>query len=100
MNFVENGRRFTVAIAMSSFGVLVIVAIILTLKCHVNIKNYIYLLRVKRGRRQGYIPISNHDDFQYHAFVVYCDEDRHWVEVMAFSMIIKTASLPCRRLLS
>ena len=29
---------FTVAIAMSSFGVLVIVAIILTLKCHVNIK--------------------------------------------------------------
>jgi hypothetical protein len=33
---------FTVAIAMSSFGVLVIVAIILTLKCHVNIKNYIY----------------------------------------------------------
>jgi hypothetical protein len=70
---------FTVAIAMSSFGVLVIVAIILTLKCHVNIKNYIYLLRVKRGRRQGYIPISNHEDFQYHAFVVYCDEDRHWV---------------------
>ena len=70
---------FMVAIAMSSFGVLVIVAIILTLKCHVNIKNYIYLLRVKRGRRQGYIPISNHEDFQYHAFVVYCDEDRHWV---------------------
>jgi hypothetical protein len=68
-----------VAIAMSSFGVLVIVAIILTLKCHVNIKNYIYLLRVKRARRQGYIPISNHEDFQYHAFVVYCDKDRHWV---------------------
>jgi hypothetical protein len=62
---------FTVAIAMSSFGVLVIVAIILTLKCHVNNKNYIYLLRVKRARRQGYIPISNHDDFQYHAFVFY-----------------------------
>ena len=70
---------FTVAIAMSSFSVLVIVAIILTLKCHVNIKNFIYLLRVKRGRRQGYIPISNNEDFQYHAFVVYCDEDRHWV---------------------
>jgi hypothetical protein len=70
---------FTVAIATSSFGVLVIVAIILTLKCHVNIKNYIYLLRVKGARRQGYIPISNHEDFQYHAFVVYCDEDRHWV---------------------
>ena len=70
---------FAVAIATSSFGVLVIVAIILTLKCHVNNKTYIYLLRVKRVRRQGYIPISNHDDFQYHAFVVYCDKDRHWV---------------------
>ena len=23
--------------------------------------------------------IRCHEDFQYHAFVVYCDEDRHWV---------------------
>ena len=49
------------------------------LKCHTNIKNYIYLLRVYSYRKQGYAPITDSDDFEYHAFVVYCDADRLWV---------------------
>ncbi|CAG2186374.1 unnamed protein product [Mytilus edulis] len=52
---------------------------IIFLKCNTNVKNFLYLLKVKQFRRQGYLPILNSDDYEYHAFVVYCDENRMWV---------------------
>ncbi|XP_052069173.1 toll-like receptor 4 [Mytilus californianus] len=58
---------------------LFISTIIIFLKCNTNIKNLLYLLKVKQFRRQGYLPIVNSDDYEYHAFVVYCDENRIWV---------------------
>lgn len=41
-----------------------------------NIKNMIYLLKI---RHKGYRPLLDNEDFKYDAFVVYCDDDRHWV---------------------
>ncbi|XP_052071166.1 toll-like receptor 3 [Mytilus californianus] len=49
------------------------------MKCQTNIKNYLYLWRINYNRRKGYLPLQDADDFEYHAFVVYCDADRHWV---------------------
>ncbi|CAC5355584.1 unnamed protein product [Mytilus coruscus] len=49
------------------------------MKCQTNIKNYLYLWRINYNRRKGYLPFQDADDFEYHAFVVYCDADRHWV---------------------
>ncbi|XP_071138727.1 toll-like receptor 6 [Mytilus edulis] len=49
------------------------------MKCQTNIKNYLYLWRINSNRRKGYLPLQDADDFEYHAFVVYCDADRHWV---------------------
>ncbi|VDI68715.1 Rho GTPase-activating protein 21/23 [Mytilus galloprovincialis] len=49
------------------------------MKCQTNIKNYIYLWRINSNKRKGYLPLQDADDFEYHAFVVYCDADRHWV---------------------
>ncbi|CAC5413275.1 unnamed protein product [Mytilus coruscus] len=42
-------------------------------------KNYVYLLRVKHRKRYGYLPIESSDDYEYHAFVDYCDSNRTWV---------------------
>ncbi|VDI59841.1 Hypothetical predicted protein [Mytilus galloprovincialis] len=52
---------------------------VIFLKCNTNVKNLFYLFKVKQFRRHGYMPIVNSDDFEFHAFVVYCDENRIWV---------------------
>ncbi|XP_052071656.1 toll-like receptor 3 [Mytilus californianus] len=70
---------FTIAISMSVFGFIIIVSITVFVRCYTNLKNYIYLLKVSRRRRQGYLPIDNSEDYEYHAFVVYCDSNRLWV---------------------
>ncbi|VDI29152.1 toll-like receptor 13 [Mytilus galloprovincialis] len=70
---------FTIVISMSAFVFLIISITIVFFKCNTNIKNLIYLLKVKQFRRQGYLPILNSDDYEYHAFVVYCEENRMWV---------------------
>jgi hypothetical protein len=70
---------FTIIISISASVVFLIILFLTILKCHTNIKNYIYLLRVYSYRKRGYAPITDSDDFEYHAFVVYCDADRLWV---------------------
>ncbi|XP_052071857.1 toll-like receptor 13 [Mytilus californianus] len=69
----------TIAISMAAFVCLFISIMTIFLKCNTNIKNLLYLLKVRQFRRQGYLPILNSDDYEYHAFVVYCDENRIWV---------------------
>ncbi|XP_063446601.1 toll-like receptor 3 [Mytilus trossulus] len=70
---------FTIAISMSVFGFIIIVSITVFVRCYTNLKNYIYLLKVSRRQRQGYLPLDNSEDYEYHAFVVYCDANRLWV---------------------
>ncbi|XP_076080067.1 toll-like receptor 2 [Mytilus galloprovincialis] len=67
-----------VIILLLSVAVLAVIFAII-IKCQTNIKNYLYLWRINYNRRKGYLPLQDADDFEYHAFVVYCDADRHWV---------------------
>ncbi|CAG2224035.1 TLR13 [Mytilus edulis] len=68
-----------IATILSSFAVLVIIVILLAYKGHTYIRNYCYIMRLHRLRKQGYLRLNNSDDFEFHAFVVYCDADREWV---------------------
>ncbi|XP_052076455.1 toll-like receptor 13 [Mytilus californianus] len=68
-----------IAIILSSFAMTVIIVILVAYKCHTYIKNYCYIMRLHRLRKQGYLRLNNSDDFEFHAFVVYCDADREWV---------------------
>ncbi|CAC5356071.1 TLR13 [Mytilus coruscus] len=70
---------YTMAIAMGIVVLLFLTVGSIAAKCQGNIKNYIYLLRVYHNRKQGYIPLDSEEDYEYHAFVVYCDNDRKWV---------------------
>ncbi|XP_063431674.1 toll-like receptor 13 [Mytilus trossulus] len=66
-----------VVIVVSLFVVTVV--LILVLNCQVNIRNLIYLLRVSRWKRKGYIRLNSSENFEYDAFIIYCDSDRKWV---------------------
>ncbi|XP_063414369.1 toll-like receptor 13 [Mytilus trossulus] len=70
---------YTMAIVMGMVVILFITVGSIAAKCQGNIKNYIYLLRVYSNRKKGYIPLDSEEDYEYHAFVVYCDNDRKWV---------------------
>ncbi|XP_052078325.1 toll-like receptor 13 isoform X1 [Mytilus californianus] len=70
---------YTMAIVMGIVVLLILAIGSIAAKCQGNIKNYIYLLRVYHNRKQGYIPLDSEEDYEYHAFVVYCDNDRKWV---------------------
>ncbi|XP_076071292.1 uncharacterized protein LOC143042734 [Mytilus galloprovincialis] len=70
---------FTIAITLASFTVLCLVLILAAYKCHSNIRNYCYLFRLHTLKRKGYIRLNSSEDYEYHAFVVYCDSDRKWV---------------------
>ncbi|CAG2207934.1 unnamed protein product [Mytilus edulis] len=70
---------YTMAIVMGIVVISFIAVGSIAAKCQGNIKNYIYLLRVYHNRKKGYIPLDSEEDYEYHAFVVYCDNDRKWV---------------------
>ncbi|XP_063414971.1 toll-like receptor 13 [Mytilus trossulus] len=70
---------YTMAIVMGIVVISFITVGSIAAKCQGNIKNYIYLLRVYHNRKKGYIPLDSEEDYEYHAFVVYCDNDRKWV---------------------
>ncbi|CAC5413276.1 unnamed protein product [Mytilus coruscus] len=78
-SFLSCNPIITIMISMSALVCLLISTMIIFLKCSTNIKNVLYLLKVKQFRRQGYLPIVNSEDYEYHAFLVYCDENRIWV---------------------
>ncbi|CAC5382550.1 unnamed protein product [Mytilus coruscus] len=66
-----------IVIVVSFF--LVTVVLILMLNCQANIRNLIYLFRVSKWKRKGYIRLNSSESFEYDAFVIYCDSDRQWV---------------------
>ncbi|XP_076071964.1 toll-like receptor 1 [Mytilus galloprovincialis] len=69
----------TIAIILSSFAFITITLLVIVYRCNANIRNYFYLFRIHRLKRQGYISLNSSEDYEYHAFVVYCDADREWV---------------------
>ncbi|CAC5420896.1 unnamed protein product [Mytilus coruscus] len=64
---------------MAIFGVSILAIILCIWICQNNIKNTVYLLRVVYNRRQGHIAFGECLNYEYHAFVLYCDADREWV---------------------
>ncbi|XP_063427463.1 toll-like receptor 13 [Mytilus trossulus] len=72
-------QLYTIAIVLPLFGVSVLVIIIFIWICQNNIKNTVYLLRVVYNHRQGLVAYDERLNYEYHAFVVYCDADRKWV---------------------
>ncbi|XP_071180358.1 toll-like receptor 2 [Mytilus edulis] len=72
---------FTSIIIISVCSVLMFVfflALILY-RCHINLKNLLYFARVHHRIKNGYLKLSSCDDFEFDAFVVYCESDRQWV---------------------
>ncbi|CAC5385611.1 unnamed protein product [Mytilus coruscus] len=70
---------YTMAIVLSLFGVATLAIIICIWICQNNIKNTVYLLRVVYNHKQGHVTFDGRLNYEYHAFVVYCDADREWV---------------------
>ncbi|XP_063425877.1 toll-like receptor 13 [Mytilus trossulus] len=72
-------QLYTMAIVLSLFGISILVIIIFIWICQNNIKNSVYLLRVVYSHRQGHFTLDDRLNYEYDAFVVYCDADRKWV---------------------
>ncbi|CAC5382545.1 TLR13 [Mytilus coruscus] len=72
---------FTVIIVIVVSIFLVTVMLILMFNCQANIRNLIYLFRVIKQKRKGYIILNSSASFEYDAFVIYCDSDRQWVHL-------------------
>ncbi|CAG2193667.1 unnamed protein product [Mytilus edulis] len=70
---------YTIAIVLPLFGVSILVIFIFIWICQNNIKNSVYLLRVVYNHIQGHVALDERLNYEYHAFVVYCDADREWV---------------------
>ncbi|CAG2221168.1 unnamed protein product [Mytilus edulis] len=66
-------------IAFVFLGVLlVVISVTIILKCQTNIRNILYLIRLHRHKRRNCssdLPAK----YEFDAFIVYCDSDRHWV---------------------
>ncbi|XP_052074201.1 toll-like receptor 13 [Mytilus californianus] len=68
-----------IIITACSSVLILLVCVILTFNCQINIKNAVYLFRLKQRIKNGYFSLESSDDFEFDAFVVYCDADRLWV---------------------
>ncbi|CAC5359689.1 unnamed protein product [Mytilus coruscus] len=69
----------TIIIGLAGSGAIVVLTIVFIVRCQSNIKNFVYLFRVFYNKRRGYLTLDNDEDFEYNAFVVYCEADRDWV---------------------
>ncbi|CAC5420150.1 TLR13 [Mytilus coruscus] len=69
----------TMTLVLSTSGFFILVLMFSVYKCHTNIRNYLYLFRLHRLQKDGYLQLDNSEDFAFHAFVVYCNADREWV---------------------
>lgn len=76
---IPSNPLYTMVIILLSFFAFFVVLGAIVWKCQTNLMNYLYLIRLNYNRSQGYLPILNSNDFEYHAFVVYCDADSIWV---------------------
>ncbi|CAC5400566.1 unnamed protein product [Mytilus coruscus] len=70
---------YLIIITACSSVLILLFFVIMTFKCQINFKNALYLFRLKQRIKHGYFSLESSDDFEYDAFVVYCDADRLWV---------------------
>ncbi|XP_052057701.1 toll-like receptor 13 [Mytilus californianus] len=64
---------------LTGAGIVSFIVIFIMYRCQTNIRNYLYLCRFYKNKKSGYIQLDNCEDYEYHAFIVYCDADRNWV---------------------
>jgi Leucine-rich repeat (LRR) protein len=68
-----------IIITVSSAVLVIFCVVIVLFRCQINIKNVLYFVRVYRQATKGYLQLDSSDEFEFDAFVVYCDADRQWV---------------------
>lgn len=68
-----------IIITVSSAVLVIFFVVIVLFRCQINIKNVLYFVRVYRQATKGYLKLDSSDEFEFDAFVVYCDADRQWV---------------------
>lgn len=68
-----------IIITVSSAVLVLFFVVIVLFRCQINIKNALYFFRVYRKATKGYLKLDSSDEFDFDAFVVYCDADRQWV---------------------
>ena len=83
----------TIIIGLAGSGTIIVLIIVLVVRCQSNIKNYIYLFRVTYNKRRGYLILDNDEDFEYNAFVVYCEADSDWVHTKFIQRVEKEEGL-------
>lgn len=84
---------YTTVISVSFVLLLFIIFIVLVIRCKPTIKNYLYLIKIRQTKRQGYFQIENSNNYLYDAFVVYCDSDRKWVHTDLLNKVEKEEGL-------
>lgn len=70
---------FAIVIIIGASVFVIIISVSVLIRCQTNIRNVIYLLRCYKKIKSGYIRIENSENFEFDAFVIYCDADRQWV---------------------
>ncbi|XP_052089705.1 toll-like receptor 3 [Mytilus californianus] len=83
----------TIIIGLAGSGTIIVLIIVLIVRCQSHIKNYVYLVRVSYNKRRGYLTLDNDEDFEYNAFVVYCEADRDWVHTKFIQRVEKEEGL-------
>ncbi|XP_076107473.1 toll-like receptor 1 [Mytilus galloprovincialis] len=68
-----------IIIAACSSVLVLLFCVLMTFNCQINFKNALYLLRLKKRMKSGNFSLESSDDYEFDAFVVYCDADRLWV---------------------
>lgn len=72
----DTGSLKLICTSLSLVGIFSVVIVSLLYKGRWHIRYWIYLYRAKK---HGYVSVRSDDSFLYTGFVVYCDQDRHWV---------------------
>ncbi|CAG2251117.1 unnamed protein product [Mytilus edulis] len=70
---------YLIIITACSSVLILLFFVIMTFQCQINFKNALYLFRLKQRMKRGYFSLESSDDYEFDAFVVYCDADRLWV---------------------
>ncbi|XP_076107474.1 toll-like receptor 6 [Mytilus galloprovincialis] len=68
-----------IIIAACSSVLILLFCVLMTFNCQINLENVLYLFRLKKRMKSGNFSLESSDDFEFDAFVVYCDADRLWV---------------------
>ncbi|VDH94792.1 Hypothetical predicted protein [Mytilus galloprovincialis] len=68
-----------IIIAVCSVLIFVFFLALILYRCHINLKNLLYFARVHHRIKKGYLKLTSCDDFDFGAFVEYCDSDRQWI---------------------